>query len=73
MVLHHQESTILCHTQYYHFLLKETDDSDVRVNNKVRNDPTGQLREQVHLTMAMDHALIEAIQEIEKLHMRYDG
>jgi hypothetical protein len=29
MVICHQESTILCHTQYCHFLLKETDGADV--------------------------------------------
>jgi hypothetical protein len=40
MVLRHQESAILCHTQYRHFLLREMDGSDVRMNDKVRNDPT---------------------------------
>jgi hypothetical protein len=43
------------------------------VNNKVHNDPTGWLGEQVHLTMAMDHdALSAAIQEIEELYKHYD-
>jgi hypothetical protein len=38
----------------------------------VHNDPTGCLKEQVHLTKAMDHALLEAIQGIEDLHKRYE-
>jgi hypothetical protein len=38
----------------------------------VHDDPTGHLEEQVRLTMAMDHALVEAIQEIEDLHKRYE-
>jgi hypothetical protein len=42
------------------------------VNDKVRNDPTRQLREQVRLTMAMDRALTEAMHEIKELHRRYD-
>jgi hypothetical protein len=42
MVLRHQESAILHHTMYCHFLLKEMDGSDVCVNDKLRNDPTGQ-------------------------------
>jgi hypothetical protein len=41
MVLCNQESVVLHHTQYHHFLLKETDGSDVHVNDKVRNHPTG--------------------------------
>jgi hypothetical protein len=41
MVLRHQESAVLRCTQYHHFLLNETDGSEVRVNDKVRNDPTG--------------------------------
>jgi hypothetical protein len=41
MVLRHQEFAILRCTQYYHSLLKEMDGSDVRVNDKVRNDLTG--------------------------------
>jgi hypothetical protein len=53
-------------------LLKETYGSDVYVNDKVHNDPTRQLGEQVRLTMAMDHALTEAMSEIEELHRRYD-
>jgi hypothetical protein len=61
MVLHHQESTVLLHTHYHHFLLKETDGSDVHVNNKVCNDPTGRLGEKVRLTLAMDRALTEAM------------
>jgi hypothetical protein len=38
----------------------------------VHDDPTGHLKEQVRLTKAMDHALVEAIQEIEDLHKRYE-
>jgi hypothetical protein len=38
----------------------------------VHDDPLGRLKEQVHLTKAMDHALVEAIQEIEDLHKRYE-
>jgi hypothetical protein len=38
----------------------------------VHNDPSGCLKEQVRLTKAMDHALVEAIQEIEDLHRRYE-
>jgi hypothetical protein len=58
IVLRHLESAVLRHTQYHrHFLLKETDGSDVRVNDKVHNDPTGRLGEQVRLTMAMVLAL----------------
>jgi hypothetical protein len=72
VVLRHQEFVVLCHTQYCHFLLKETDDLDVHVNDKVCNDPTGQLGEQVCLTMAMDCALTEAMHDIEVLHKRYD-
>jgi hypothetical protein len=41
------------------------------VNDKVCNDPTGRLGEQVRLTMAMDHALTEAMREIEELHRCY--
>jgi hypothetical protein len=41
------------------------------VNDKVCNDPTGWLGEQVRLTMAMDHALTEAMREIEELHRCY--
>jgi hypothetical protein len=72
MVLHHQESAILRWTQYRHFLLKETDGSKDRVNDKVRNDPNGQLGEQVRLTMAVDRAFMEAMREIEELHSCYD-
>jgi hypothetical protein len=36
------------------------------------NDPIGRLGEQVRLTMAMDHALMEAMCEVEELHRRYD-
>jgi hypothetical protein len=72
MVLQHQESVVLYHTQYRHFLLKETDGSNVRVNDKVSNDPTRWLGEQLRLTMAMDHALTEAMHEIEELHKCYD-
>jgi hypothetical protein len=57
IVLRHLESDVLQHTQYHHFLLKETDGSDVCVNNKVHNDPTRRLGEQVRLTMAMVLAL----------------
>jgi hypothetical protein len=42
------------------------------VNDKVHNDPTGQLGEQVQLTMVMDRALTEAMHEIEELHWCYD-
>jgi hypothetical protein len=38
----------------------------------VHNDPIGCLKEQVHLTKAMDHALMEAIQEIEDLPKHYE-
>jgi hypothetical protein len=38
----------------------------------VHDDPSGRLKEQVHLTKAMDHALAEAIQEIEDLHNHYE-
>jgi hypothetical protein len=48
------------------------DGLDVYVNDKVHIDPTGQLGEQVRLTMAMDRALTEAMHEIEELHMCYD-
>jgi hypothetical protein len=41
MVLRHQESTILRHIQYRHFLLEEMDGPDICVNNKVRNDLIG--------------------------------
>jgi hypothetical protein len=54
MVLHHQESAILCHTQYCQILLKEKDGSDVRVNDMVHNDPTRRLGEQVRAS-APDH------------------
>jgi hypothetical protein len=37
----------------------------------VHDDPSGCLKEQVHLTKAMDHALAEAIQKIEDLHKCY--
>jgi hypothetical protein len=56
----------------HHFLLKETDGSKVRVNDKVRNDHARRLGEQVRLTMAMDHAPTEAMREIEELHRYYD-
>jgi hypothetical protein len=46
--------------------------SEVHVNDKVRNDPTGRLGEQVQLTMATDRALTEAMHEIEELHRLYD-
>jgi hypothetical protein len=45
MVLHHQYSTVLHHTKYHHFLLKETNGSDAHVNDKVWNDLTGRLGE----------------------------
>jgi hypothetical protein len=48
------------------------DGSDVRANDKVHNDPTRRLGEQVQLTMAMDRALTEAMHEIEELHRRCD-
>jgi hypothetical protein len=54
MVLHHQESAILCHTKYCQILLKEKDGSDVRVNDMVHNDPTRRLGEQVRAS-ALDH------------------
>jgi hypothetical protein len=41
MVLRHQEFVVLRHTQYDHFFLMEMDGSEVHVNDKVRNDPTG--------------------------------
>jgi hypothetical protein len=41
MVLHHQESAVLQCTPYRHFLLQETDGSEVHVNDKVCNDPIG--------------------------------
>jgi hypothetical protein len=72
MVLHHQESAVLWCIQYHHFLLEETDGSDIRVNDKVHNDLTGQLGEQVWLTMAMDRALMEAMHAIEEFHRSYD-
>jgi hypothetical protein len=72
MVLWHQEYVVLRRTQYRHFLLKVADDSEVHVNDNVRNNLTGQLREQVRLPMAMDHALSEVMLEIEELHKRYD-
>jgi hypothetical protein len=72
MVLCHQESAILRRTHYRHFLLKEMDGLEAHVNDKVHNDPTGRLGEQVWLTMAMDHALTEAMREIEELHRCYD-
>jgi hypothetical protein len=53
-------------------LLEETDGSDIRVNDKVHNDHTGQLGEQVWLTMAMDRALMEAMRAIEEFHRSYD-
>jgi hypothetical protein len=46
--------------------------SEVHVHSNVHDDPTGCLKEQVRLTKAMDHALIEGIQEIEDLHKRYE-
>jgi hypothetical protein len=38
----------------------------------VHSDPSRHLKEQVHLTKAMDHGLVEAIQEIEDLHNCYE-
>jgi hypothetical protein len=72
IVLHHQESAILERARYHHFLSKETDNSEVHVNDNVRDDPTRHLEEHVCLTMATDHALSEAMHEIEELHMHYD-
>jgi hypothetical protein len=46
--------------------------SDIHVQSNVHDDPSGCLKEQVRLTKAMDHALVEAIQEIEDLHKRYE-
>jgi hypothetical protein len=71
MVLCHQESAVLRRTQCRHFFLKEMDGSDVHVNNKVCNDPTGRLGDRVRLIMAMDSSLTEAMHEIEKLHRPY--
>jgi hypothetical protein len=48
------------------------DGLDVYVNDKVHIDPTGQLGEQVRLTMAMDRALMEAMHAIEEFHRSYD-
>jgi hypothetical protein len=42
------------------------------VNDKVHNDPSGRLGEQVRLTMAMDRVLTEAMREIEDVHKSYD-
>jgi hypothetical protein len=41
------------------------------VHSNVHDDPTGCLKEQVHLTKAMDHALADAIQEIKDLQKHY--
>jgi hypothetical protein len=48
------------------------DISDVHVNDKVCNDLTGCLGEQVRLTMVIGHALTEVMHKIEELHRRYD-
>jgi hypothetical protein len=48
------------------------DGFEFHVNDKVHNDPTRRLGEQVRLTMVMDHALTEAMHEIEELHRHYD-
>jgi hypothetical protein len=58
--------------KYRHFLFKEKDGSEVRLNDKVCNDPAERLGEQVRLTMAMDRTLTETMHEIEELHRRYD-
>jgi hypothetical protein len=72
MVLCHQESAVLRCTQHRHFLLKEADGSEVHLNDKVHNDPTRRLGEQVWLTMAMDRALTKAMHEIVELHRCFD-
>jgi hypothetical protein len=43
----------------------------VHVYSNVHDDLSGCLKEQVHLTKAMDDALMEAIQEIEDLYKHY--
>jgi hypothetical protein len=58
-------------SKFCHFPSKALRSSEVHVHSNVHDDPTRCLKEQVHLTKAMDLALVEAIQEIEDLHKRY--
>jgi hypothetical protein len=59
-------------SKFRHFPSKAIKSSEVHVHSNVHDDPAGRLKEQVRLTKAMDHALAEAIQEIEDLHKRYE-
>jgi hypothetical protein len=72
MALHSEKAQTLWGSKFCHFPSKALRISEVHVHSYVHNDPSGCLKEQVRLTKAMDHALAEAIQEIEDLHRRYE-
>jgi hypothetical protein len=72
MALRNETAQTLRGSKFRHFPSKALGSSEVHVHFNVHDDPTRSLKEQVHLTKAMDHALAEAIQEIEDLHKRYE-
>jgi hypothetical protein len=72
MALHSEKVETLWGSKFHHFPSKILKSSKVHVHSNVHNDPSGRLKEQVHLTKAMDHPLAEAIQEIKDLHNRYE-
>jgi hypothetical protein len=72
MALRSEKAQTLRGSKFCHFLSKLVGSSEVYVHFNVHDNPSGCLKEQVHLTKAMDHALAEAIQEIEDLHKHYE-
>jgi hypothetical protein len=72
MTLRNETAQTLRGSKFCHFPSKALRSSEVHVHSNVHDDPTGHLKEHVHLTKVMDHALAEAIQEIEDLHKCYE-
>jgi hypothetical protein len=71
MDLCNEKAQTLRGSKFYHFPSKALGSSEVHAHSHVHDDPLGCLKMQVCLTKAMDHALVEAIQEIKDLHKRY--
>jgi hypothetical protein len=71
MALHNEKAQSLRGLKLRHFPSKALRSFEVHLHSNVHDDPMGCLKEQVCLTKAMDHALADAIQEIEDLHKSY--
>jgi hypothetical protein len=72
MALHSKKAQTLQGSKFCHFPSKAIRGSEVHVHSNVHDDPMVCLKEQVCPTKAIYHALVEAIQEIEDLHKRYE-